>query len=62
MILSFSGALIRVARFDHQLKRLLLILDVASAGLDEFGQFIVTLFEKDIDVGPRLVDIVLQLH
>jgi hypothetical protein len=37
------------------------VLHVLLAGFDEFWQFVVTLFEQHVDVGPRFCGIMLQI-
>ena len=47
-------------RLHHALERLLLVRHVALAGFHQLRQFLVTLREQDVDVGPGLAHVLAQ--
>jgi len=59
-ISAFAGGRNRGYRLYDLVQRSLFICHVLLAGFNQFRQFIMSLFERDINIGSGLVNIVLE--
>ncbi|MNP18248.1 hypothetical protein D3C76_1107210 [compost metagenome] len=61
-VATLAGAGHGIARDDHLLQGLPLVLHVLLAGLHQLGQFLMALLEQHVDVRPGLADAVLEAY
>jgi len=47
-------------RLGHLLEQVALVVDVLAREVDQFREFLVALFQEDVDVAPGLVDVALE--